>query len=267
MPDGTFTEHPGSPMALGDVMHLDSADLDEDGHLDMVVGAYGSTSVYVLLGDGTGTFTPSAQTPLDAMPGGGGLMHVSIGDFTNDGILDFLTSHWQDSVYNLFIGEDSGGGVNSNANFNSPLGHVYTPIINPGLAVMGDFNGDGNLDFSQESWNTGAQAAIMLGDGAGAFTEAPFPRLSVGDAAEYGAASDFDGDSITDLVFAAVWSDQIFVYLGDGTGAFSYAVASPIITGRAPRVIYLNDFNHDFVTDMAIAHQSNAELYVFLGNP
>jgi hypothetical protein len=168
-------------------------------------------------------------------------------------------------VYNLFIGDDDGSGANGNATFTSPQGAVFLTVANPGMAVKGDFNNDGNLDFAAAAWNVGAEAAIMLGNGLGTFNEAP-ARLTVGDAAEYGAAEDFNGDGILDIVFAAVWSDQLYIYLGDGTGLFSLAVGSPLLTGRAPRCVHVADYNNDYISDIAVAYQTNAELYVYLGN-
>lgn len=55
--DGTFTESPGSPIEIGSpAWTLVSTDLDEDGNLDLIVGARGEggRGVTVLMGQGMG---------------------------------------------------------------------------------------------------------------------------------------------------------------------------------------------------------------------
>jgi hypothetical protein len=73
--DGSFVEAPGSPITgLSHPVAGEVADFNGDGHTDIAVANFmpggGGNSVTVLLGDGTGRFTPSAGSPYAA--GGAG---------------------------------------------------------------------------------------------------------------------------------------------------------------------------------------------------
>jgi hypothetical protein len=83
--DGTFTPATGSPVSVGGGPYaLVAEDLNSDGKLDLVVANQNDSTLSILLGNGDGTFTPSAGSPisLGAVP-----MSVALGDFNNSGRL------------------------------------------------------------------------------------------------------------------------------------------------------------------------------------
>jgi uncharacterized protein (DUF2141 family) len=83
--DGTFTPATGSPVAVGSGPYaLAAADLNSDGKLDLVVANQNDTTVTVLLGNGDGTFTPAAGSPIAV---GGAPNSVAVGDFNSSGRL------------------------------------------------------------------------------------------------------------------------------------------------------------------------------------
>lgn len=77
-------------------------------------------------------------------------------------------------------------------------------------------------------------------------------------------AGDFNGDGKTDLVVANSGSDNLGVFLGDGSGSFSSAVN--YAAGDAPRSVVVSDFNGDGKADLACANMSANNVSVLLGN-
>ncbi len=95
---GDFDEAPGSPFPAGEgPFSLALADVDRDGHLDLVVsnfsGRAGDTShdaVNVLLGDGRGGFRPMKGSPFAT---GADPVAVAVGDVNGDGWPDVVTAN------------------------------------------------------------------------------------------------------------------------------------------------------------------------------
>ena len=163
------------------------ADMDGDGHLDVLLGAGGR--VYVAYGDGNGLSTaipyhlplanPETVSPEIPMP-------LAAGDFTGDGAVDFV---FED---HLLISHPSGGDrlptyLPDRANEGAPRT----------VARIADFNGNGRPDVVAAS---SGRLGIDFFNGTGtpqvtAFslaTKGPVRLLTVGD---------FDGDLIGDLAF------------------------------------------------------------------
>src|SRR5208283_5371424 len=98
---GNFTAAATSPVAVGvSPLSVVVGDFLGNGKLDLAVAnrcgnASTCTSplgtVTILLGDGTGSFTPTATSPV---PVGYSPYSVAVGDFNNDGVLDLAVANW-----------------------------------------------------------------------------------------------------------------------------------------------------------------------------
>src|SRR5207249_1675711 len=80
---GTFTAAGGSPVAVGLAPYTVAVgDVNGDGKLDLVTANEGSNTVTVLLGNGDGTFTVAAGSPVAV---GSFPYSVTVGDVNGDG--------------------------------------------------------------------------------------------------------------------------------------------------------------------------------------
>jgi hypothetical protein len=154
--------------------------------------------------------------------------------------------------------------VAGTAGFNYLNGLNSTSFVGPAHMVKGDFNGDGFLDLAIENENA-ATLTILLGDGHGNFTPTSASPFSSGPGfyPKTIAAGDFNNDGKLDLVVGDN-SNQVIVFLGDGTGNFTEG--NFYSTGMLPAYIAVADFNHDGNLDLAIANYNSNNMTILLGN-
>jgi hypothetical protein len=118
------------------------SDFNGDGKLD--IAYQNGTQIFILLGNGDGTFQPAIPLTADGNIG----FAYAIGDFNSDGIPDLLVSH-DDNInnpqYYVFLG-------NGDGTFQPPQA---INGLTAGAFVVGDFNSDGLLDFLVPSGSLG----------------------------------------------------------------------------------------------------------------
>jgi hypothetical protein len=225
------------------------ADINGDGHPDVVMTNTAGATVSVLLGNGDGTFQPALT-----INGGAATNSVAIGDFNSDGHADVVVSHTggplSDSI-TVLIGHGDG-------TFEPAV--QYASGIATSQVIIGDFDGDGHPDLAA-AVNPGPTggAAILLGNGDGSFR--PPVLYSTGALASAIAASDLNGDGSIDLALigkhpAPMTDGAVSVLLNQGDGTF---VAG---AGRQTNVPYttirLADLNSDGRVDAVVASSSSA---------
>lgn len=161
---------------------------------------------------------------------------------------------------------DSGPCTNVNF-YGTATGSWIAAGTYPQWAVPGDFNGDGKVDLAvsdlgnYDPYNcrcvtNGSVVTILLGDGLGAFTEAPGSPVNVGADPFFAATADFNKDGKLDVVVANRGDDTITILLGDGQGGFAPAAGSPVGGFSFPRAIGIGDFNGDGNPDLAVVNES-----------
>ena len=235
-----FTPAPGSPFATGNLpLSVAVGDFNGDGRPDLATANRQDNTVTVLLGTGTGAFTPAPTSPF---PVGVGPQSVAVGDFNGDSKPDLAVANTDDNTVTVLLGDGTGG-------FTAAPGSPFPVGTYPESVAVGDFNRDGKLDLAIA--NAGSNnVTVLLGDGAGGFAAASGSPLPVGAFPLSVVVEDFNGDHALDLA-TSNWGDgTVSVLLGNGNGTFQNAVSFP--AGQSPEYFAAGDFNGDHKPDLAV---------------
>jgi len=222
---GEFTLPPKEIEDVGNGREIITADFNADGNMD--IAAARTSGVGVFLGDGTGSFTLSAQLTNNRAPAA-----LASGDLNNDGKLDLVVGGaGPESDTNNFISTYLGDGAGS---FVPKQTLDLGPGNLKGEIAVGDFNEDGNPDvaFPQNGSSgilplAGNAALIFFGDGTGSMLAGPV--LTVGKAPHSVIAADFNKDAHLDLAVSNRTDGTVSVLLGDGSGNFALSATVSVL--------------------------------------
>jgi hypothetical protein len=252
--EGSFTQEPGSPFAVGgnNPYGILTADFNGDGRPDVATVNGSSSDVSVFLRQAPAGFAQEGTaTPIGLGPNFG-----TVADFNRDGRPDIAAGSWLGEDFRLLLRSPVGGfSVQTTA-----AGHRV------GATAAGDFDRDNDVDIVVSNWD-GAQVRVWLRQGPGG----PFvlgPDAPTGAAPRYIATADFNRDGRVDLAVASINDGNVTILLGKDGGGFEQegnriqvGVAGPTqgAAGIAP-----GDFNGDGRTDFAVANYGANTVSVLL---
>jgi hypothetical protein len=221
------------------------ADLDGDGKLDVVAHVTRSSVIVTALGKGDGTLGAPAYHRV------AGTL-VAVADVDGDGKGDVLIPSGNGVA--VFAGNGDGT-LRAPRSFqlgDDEGGHT-------GRVAVGDFNGDGLADVAV-TYNTTETVGIdvLLADGRGGLRRASGIVLPEAHERSEIAAADVDGDGVLDLVE----SQELYVFLGNGDGAFHQAYRDDRVSANA---VALGDFDGDGKLDAALYRTGQRGLTIMPG--
>jgi len=252
--DGTFQRfvYRGAGNTRGG---LAVADLNDDGHLDVVMPfprVLGDvTGAVVALGAGDGGF--QAARAAYAAPGvyGG----VALIDVDKDGKVDIVTSGG--GFVSVLLGKGDGTFPFTGTDFPVASGTFISSM------AAGDLNGDGAQDVVAPD-SASALVNVVLGKGDGTFLAAnTFP---CGPNATDVKLADLNGDGLLDMVAT---NDNgpgkpgtVAVLTGKGDGAFNAYLT--FATGMGPHAVSIGDVDGDARPDLVVANKDDDSVSVLL---
>jgi len=224
------------------------ADFNSDGKLDVAMCG-NANNIWVLLGNGNGTFQPGATyTVGTTYPAS-----VMFGDFNGDGHPDILVVN-NDSTVSVLLNNGDG----------TLRTQVVTSILTnaSGVVAVGDFDGDGKADIAVPitvAQHGDSGLSILLGNGDGTF-QAPINSIGYGPTPKSIQAADFNRDGKLDVIWGSDAGATVFLGNNDGT---ALALTNSGIGGLFNMVVA--DFNNDGIPDVATLASGDDPVYVFLG--
>lgn len=267
------------------------ADLNGDGHLDLVLPYYTHFGyVDVLLGIGNGRFGPMSHY------GNQWDLLTVAGDVDGDDVLD-LVSFGVDMAFlrgvgngtfvapaNSWLGSTDQLGVVADADEDGKADIVSVALASNSFAIRagnGDFsfraarmidlgttlyqvvaadvNGDGHLDLAL---GISGRMALLLGRGGGAYGWSRFD--TTGATPQGSAIGDFDGDGHADLAVANSGASTVSLFRGRGDGTFE--PRSDVTVGASPYAVACRDVDGDGHLDLVTANYASATVSLLFGH-
>jgi hypothetical protein len=262
--DGKFLLAKGSPFAARDGSQphthgLVVADVNGDGHQDIITANNSDGDLSLLLGGGNGSFTRASKSPFAC---GKSPYPIAAADLNGDGHADILVpnaTHGDNATKTLTILHG-----NSRGELIAAPGSPIVCDATVWYAATGDLNGDGRPDVVATHAEGGSGATILLNVGQGKLAPASGSPLSLGHGAWGVEIADMDRDWNVDLAVAA--DEHIRLFLGDGRGGFKSAAGSPYPTGKGAWRLTVGDFNGDGRLDVATRCVEANQIAILYGN-
>ena len=218
------------------------ADVNGDGHLDVLTANREGRSVSVFLGRGDGTLDPGRTIDTTL-----GATSLAPADMDADGIIDLVVSACTEGCTenSILILAGSGDGRFSPASTVDVDGVPYN-------VAVADLDLDGLPDIVASDY-PGQRLLVLLSDGSpGSFIEVSLPT---GEKPIALLVGDLNGDGVPDLVSSDHGSASSSIYLAYGDGEFSERIE--VATGPLPYAIALGSIDGDAIPDLIVAHSTD----------
>jgi hypothetical protein len=215
-----------------------AAQLTGSGNTDLVVADYLTSQIFVLLGNGNGTFQKPTKFPITSP------VALAVGDLNGDGKEDLVVVEYPDageSTVAVLLGDGTGKFRQS--------GSYPSGVETTGVAVA-DFNADGYSDVAVA--NNSGNVMVFFGTGKGTLKKPS--QYGIGDTPWAVAAGDLNGDHHTDLAVTNI-SGYVSVLINDGTGKFRKPVTYSAEGGEATDV-KIADLRNNGSEDLVVANLS-----------
>jgi type II/III secretion system protein/VCBS repeat protein len=258
--DGTFTEAPGSPYAVGtNPSSVVIADFNGDGDLDFAVTNKGDNTVSFFEGDGTGKFTAFPTSPFKLQNAGSfsekAPVAIATANFKNTTLPNSTAPEVDLAIVNensnnvaILLGSlDTAGNVVFTEATSSPIAVGNTPVS----IAAGDLNTDGIPDLAVVNQADNTVSVILGSTNADAtFSFAPGSPLSTATTPEGIVIANFTGGDVPSLAVTNAGVSTLGVYVG--LGGAEFAPRLEVSTPATPSAIITATLTSTGLPDVAL---------------
>lgn len=233
-----------------DPSSIDSADLDNDGDIDLVTANENTDSISVLANsfvEGSLGFGDAVGFPVGDAPRG-----IALGNLRGDALPDIVTANELDNNISILVN------LGDNQ-FSAPELEPATGV-GPFSVALADVNQANGLDIIVPDSGTN-EVEVFFNNGAGQFIPAPF---SVGVRPESVNVGDIDGDGLLDLVSANFNGGDVTLLSNNGLSDFVFFGSLPV--GTSLTNIVLGDLDNSGIDDIVVTSRNDGGVYVLKDN-
>ena len=225
---------------------LTTGDFNHDGNLDVATANTEDNTVSILIGNGSGTLTPlGAAINVGRIPEA-----IRSADFNSDGYSDLAVANYQDGTISILLNNQDGTFTASAVGVGSNSGPQALAITGGGVnQLLAVANFGSNL------------VNVLRNNGSGIFTIAT--TVPVGKGPDEVRFTDFNGDSIPDLIVANYTDGTLSMVIGSLGG--TYTVLGPFPIGTKPYSAAAGDIDESGTPDIVVANTFSDNTGVLLG--
>ena len=257
VPNGTFTEAPGSPIAVGkNPSSIIVADFNGDGIQDFAVTNKNDNSISVFRGLGDGTFRQFRGSPFLLNEGSvreTGPVAMVTGTFRQGDMTDLaVVNQTSNSISILLDTIDPDTEITLTEAPNSPIAVGTSPVA----IATGDLNADGvgDLVVANQGDNT---LSILLGSTTidGTFTPGPSSLLATANTPAGVQVGSFSGGASPDIVVTNQGQSTLSFFFGLGAGTFQTGVELNV--SATPGALIVSQLTSSGLPDVALVAQGS----------
>jgi hypothetical protein len=239
------------------------ADLDGDGDTDLLSANSDGNNLTIFFQGDDRSFSEAPDFFLGGAEMTPSPESVVAVDLNRDGALDIVSANFKGDNLTVFLQKVS-------RQFSSePDLELGGPqeTNGPFAVTAADLDEDGRLDLVSSDSRSG-QLSVFLGKEMSGFGRPSSPALPTGPASNPRsvAAADFNNDGHLDLAVPLADAHQLFLFLGDGDGAFAPSSPRQLLSGNAPSALTAADLNGDGHLDLVSVDASSSQLLIFLND-
>ncbi|MEO1052751.1 MAG: VCBS repeat-containing protein [Bacteroidota bacterium] len=256
--NGFFENVNGAIPVSGTSNAVETADLNRDGHLDLIIGNAGQN--VILINDGTAVFVDQTKErlPVNTFT----TQDVGLGDVDGDGDLDLLEGN---ETFNRLLINDGNGFFTDETSSRLPVVNDQTRE-----ADFGDVDNDGDLDILFANVDFGGfgnpQNRLLINDGKGFFSEITAQSLPFSDFRTVDADFvDINKDGHMDILSGNRFNgNEMMVLVNDGNLNFEDRTTAffPDLN-IYPFDFQMADFNGDGLDDIYLCGFRGADVLLF----